>query len=162
MLVFADPPPSPSHTYTYSFTLFLILAYQAGENQPGVSRETMINGALAIQEELAARWNYALILGNVEKGQIVGALHPRYTNQSEGLIRLIKLANAHPEWPLEASIIRDNIYNVSVPKGAHNKPAIVSQDLPTACYLQDANGTFIDLSGKVVVPGKYGEYGEGK
>ena len=82
VLVFADPPPSPSHTYTYSFTLFLILAYQAGENQPGVSRETMINGALAIQEELAARWNYALILGNVEKGQIVGALHPRYTNQN--------------------------------------------------------------------------------
>ena len=28
-----------------------------------------------------------------------------------------------------------------------NKPAIVSQQLPSSCYLQDGNGTYIDYSG---------------
>ena len=130
--------------------------YMAGENQPGVSKEAMINGSLAVQAELAAHWSYALIQGNVEKGGVAGAQHPKYPGEAEGLIRLLQLANAHPEWPFEASIIRANVYNISQPKGPHNKPAILSQDLPASCYLQDAHGTFIDLSGKPVVPGKYG------
>lgn len=92
----------------------------------------------------------------MELGTVEGAAHPKYPGQSEGLIRLLQLANAHPEWPFEASIIRANVENISQPKGPHNKPAIVSQDLPAACYLQDAKGTFIDLAGKPVVPGKYG------
>ena len=130
--------------------------YMAGENQPGCKKDAMINGSLAVQAELAAHWSYALFAGNVNKAAVVGALHPTYAEQAEGFIRLLQLANAHPEWPFEAEIIRANVINVTAPKGPHNKPAIVSQFLPAACYLQDASGTFIDYSGATVLPGKYG------
>jgi hypothetical protein len=130
--------------------------YMAGENQPGCKKDAMINGSLAVQAELAAHWSYALFAGNVNKAAVVGALHPTYAEQAEGFVRLLQLANAHPEWPFEAEIIRANVINVTAPKGPHNKPAIVSQFLPAACYLQDASGTFIDYSGATVLPGKYG------
>ena len=74
----------------------------AGENrEPGVGKEQMINGSLAIQAELAAHWSYALIIPNVEQGVVAGA--------QQGFIRLLQLANEHPQWPLEASIIRANV-----------------------------------------------------
>jgi hypothetical protein len=66
---------------------------------------------------------------------------------AQGAARLIDLANAHPEWPFEVSMIRANIMNISRPRGATNRPAILSQNLPDGCYLQSANGTFIDDSG---------------
>ena len=108
----------------------------------------MINGSLAVQTELAAHWNYGIFLGNLEQLEI--------QKHSEGIVRTIDLANAHPEWPFELSIIRANVYNISQPRGPHNKPAINSQDLPKACYLQDASGAFIDYTGAPATVGKYG------
>jgi hypothetical protein len=62
------------------------------------------------------------------------------------------LANSMPSIPFEISIIRDNVYNISMPRSASNRPAIVSQHLPNSCYLQDANGTYIDYDG---IPVRY-------
>jgi hypothetical protein len=47
-------------------------------------------------------------------------------------------------------MIRANVYNISRPKGPSNKPAISSQHLPDGCYLQSANGSFIDYGGAPV------------
>ena len=122
--------------------------YMAGENQPNVSKETMINTSLAIQAELAAHWHYGIFWGNLEQLEIA--------KHSENLVRTIQLANEHPEWPFELSIIRANIYNISQPRSPHNKPAISSQELPSVCYLQNQSGDFIGYDGEPVKIGQYG------
>ena len=88
------------------------------------------------------RWRYGVFWGNLEQTAVA--------KHAENLRRTVALANAHPEWPFELSLIRANIYNISRPRGPHNRPAILSQDLPAACYLQNAMGAFERRGGACV------------
>ena len=108
-----------------------------GMSQPNVTTPEFVAASVAIQAELAQNWNYVVILDGASASQIGSA----YYNAT------IPLMNAHPEWPVEIGIIRVNAH---VQAQRPFRAAINSQTLPDACYLQAANGTFIDYEGRPV------------
>ena len=116
--------------------------YMADENQPNTTKMGVINGSLAIQRELATTWNYAIFIGNVNELEFKH--NSSYINLT---MELVNEMHAKHQTPFELEIIRANVYNISMPRGPNNKPAIVSNNHPDACYLQDKSGNFIDYHG---------------
>ena len=59
-------PPHPTPRALAPLSNCMDPRYMAGENQKNVTKEQMEDGAIAIQRELALKWNYALFIGNVD------------------------------------------------------------------------------------------------
>ena len=106
--------------------------YMAGENQPNTTKYGVINGSIDNQRELAANWGYAIFLGNVEQLAIVRNA-PEYNLTME-------LANSMPTTPFEVSIIRDNVYNISSPRGSVWN---VQRHTPVALFSCSASCTYM-------------------
>ena len=135
-------PPNPTPFKVAPLSNCMDPRYMAGENQKNVTKEEMQDGAIGIQRELATRWNYALFLGNIDQ--------VAFDHHATWYTKVFALVDSMPETPFEAEIIRANIYNDSLPRGPDNTMALHNQHLPDSCYLQTANGTFIDYKSRAV------------
>ena len=91
------------------------------------SRSSVVNRSIAVQDELSSDWNYAIELGG----------HGCCT---EAQNRTIALANAHPERHLSVIIMRAEEPGDYLTR---------NQSLPAGCYLQNAQGKFINCEGSV-------------
>eukprot|EP00040_Diaphanoeca_grandis_P024834 m.136926 g.136926 ORF g.136926 m.136926 type:complete len:1061 (-) comp29894_c0_seq1:14-3196(-) len=104
-----------------------------------------VNLTVALATAMADRWRYGIPLHG-----LIGASN-RKTGvwaPSELLNATIDLANAHPEWPTHTIF-------PGIPSST-NGSTIISQTLPTGCYLQDAKGNFINVDGSPAVNGRNG------
>jgi hypothetical protein len=102
------------------------------------------NLTLTMLEVLARRWRYGLTL-------------PEKVNKTDGgelevdwlLNATIALANQHPDWA--ANIIRSG-----APAASNGEKLRNNQTLPKGCYLQDAEGEFINVDGTKPQPDAHG------
>ena len=90
-----------------------------------IPRPLLYNVTHEMMTVLASRWRYGLMLSSTAGAQRNGS---------------IALANAHPDWPLHAVI-------------SGERGQLVNHSLPRGCYMQDAQGRFIDLKGNAVPAG---------
>lgn len=92
-------------------------SYMAGQGQPNVSTSQLGPNSVMIQTELAKSWNYGI------------AINPSGSRDVGGVVAA--MADAHPEWPLDCTIIRVQ---------TAGKSQISNRTLPSGCYLQNADG----------------------
>ena len=102
----------------------------AGQGQPNVSTSELAPTSVAIQSELATSWNYGI------------SINPSGSRDVGGVVQ--QMADEHPEWTLDATIIRLQ---------TEGKSQISNRTLPKGCYLQNEQGQLITAKGAVLPAG---------
>jgi hypothetical protein len=105
-------------------------SYMAGQGQPNVSVLELAPNSVKIQSELATSWNYGVMLNPAGSRDVGGVMSA--------------LINAHPEWTLDQTIIRQQ---------TAGKSQISNRTLPKGCYLQNGQGQLITATGAILPTG---------
>lgn len=113
----------------YNFN-WMAPGYMAGQGIPA-ERPLLANVTLAIQEIMASKWRYGMVVGPRDGGEYAWLNNATF-----------ELANNNPQWPLHMIIER-----------RFAKSQLFNQSLPDGCFMQNSKGQFITVLGDVVPTG---------
>jgi hypothetical protein len=134
---FPSPRYKPSNDLIRLFN-WMNPNFMGGGGQPGVSKESAIDNAFKIQEELILRWNYFLFIPNATH-----AFNPKtFSDPKSAFSSYVKLANKYPQVPLGVTIFWMQLkpMNLGYSQKAVN---VLLPDLPDRFYIKDNAGNVI-------------------
>ena len=138
---FPLPRYKTNHTLNRNFN-WLGLNYLAGEFQPNVSRSQAVANSLEIQNQLAGKFNYYLLVSANTSNST------QYNDTSKFHGAWVKQANDNPQWPASAISFWAQL-NPSAFGYNSSTGYIESKQLPADHYLRNVSGQYLNLSGSV-------------
>jgi hypothetical protein len=137
------PRYKPNNSLRKNFN-WVDLGYLGGDFQSGVSADSVVRAAVALNMELAKRWNYMLIVNPNTSN------YSNYNDTTKLQNKLVAQANANPN--LQASTV--SFWSQLSPSAAGYAPGgtfAYRKTLPENYYVRNSSGQFLDLNGNVTV-----------
>ncbi len=134
------PRFKPGHTLNRNFIWF-DLEYFSGWQQPGVTRQQMVNTAKINNEEFYKNWNYYFMISGKIDSYGSASAYADTINSTPGAFAAI--ARRNPS------------YKTSAVSLMNQTPNITSQNLSPDNYVRNTSGQYLDMNGNPVSGYKY-------